>query len=47
MVGWDSNQYIALVGIEDRLCESLVDTGGACTLMDMGMAGQLGLAYKE
>ena len=38
LVGWDSNQYIACVGIKDKLVEVLLDTGGCCLLMDIGMA---------
>jgi hypothetical protein len=47
MVAWDSNQYIACVGIEDKLVEALLDTGGCCSLMDMGMARRLKLPYVE
>ena len=45
LVPWDSSQYIACVGIEDKLCEALLDTGGCCSLMDIGMATKLKLPY--
>ena len=47
MVAWDSNQYLACVGIEDKLVEALLDTGGCCSLMDVGMARRLKLPYEE
>jgi hypothetical protein len=47
LVGWDSNQYIACVGIEDKLVEALLDTGGCCSLMDLGMAKKLKLPFQE
>lgn len=47
MVAWDSNYYIACVGIEDKLVEALFDIGGCCSLMDMGMAKRLRLPYEE
>lgn len=40
---WDSSQYIAQVGLGGKLLDCLVDTGGACTIMDYGLARQLGL----
>jgi hypothetical protein len=45
LVGWDSNQYIACVSIEDKLVEALLDTGGCCSLMDLGMAKKLRLPF--
>ena len=45
LVGWDSNQYIACVGIEDKLVEVLLDTVGCCSLMDIGMAKKLRLPF--
>ena len=47
LVGWDSNQYMACVGVEDRLVEALLDTGGCCSLMDIGMAKKLQLPFQE
>ena len=45
MMSWDGGQYVAVVGIERRGTEAILDTGGANSLMDMGMADRLGLAY--
>ena len=46
LIGWDHAQYIALVAIQDTLIEGLMDTGGACSIMDLDFATQLGLNVK-
>ena len=38
LIGWDHAQYIALVGIQETLIEGLMDTGGACSIMDLDFA---------
>lgn len=47
LLTWDDAQYIALVGVQGTLLEALMDTGGACTIMDMAFAKRLGLPVKE
>ena len=47
LVTYDDAQYIALVGVQDTLLEGLMDTGGACTIMDMEFARRLQLPVKE
>ena len=47
LVTYDDAQYIALVGVKDTLVEGLMDTGGACTIMDMEFAHRLQLPVRE
>lgn len=47
MMSWDSGQYVSVVGLEGRGTEAILDTGGANSLMDMGMARRLGLTFLE
>lgn len=45
-IGWDHAQYIALVAIQENLVEALMDTGGACTIMDLDFAQKMGLPVR-
>ncbi len=47
LVAYDDAQYIAHIGVQGTLIEGLMDTGGACTIMDMAFARKLGFAVKE
>jgi predicted aspartyl protease len=40
---WDSEQFIANVGVESRLTLGIIDTGSCKTLIDEVMAEKLGL----
>lgn len=40
---WDSTQYICVTQVNGCLVEGILDTGAAATIMDMGMAMDLGL----
>ena len=43
-LGWDSSQFITLVGVAGKcLSEALVDTGGSCSIMDLALARRMGL----
>lgn len=46
LISWDHAQYIALVGIQDTLVEALMDTGGACSIMDLDFAQRMGLNVR-
>ena len=41
---WDSEQYVAMVGVNDSLALGVVDTGSCRTLMDESTAQALGLS---
>ena len=43
MMQWDSTQYICVTQVNGCLVEGILDTGAAATIMDMGMAMDLGL----
>lgn len=43
---WDHSQYIAAVAIGDYVIDMLVDTGGACSIMDVAYARSLGLPVR-
>ncbi len=43
LVRYDSAQYMVLVGVQGVLLEALVDTGGACSIMDLEFAKRLRL----
>ena len=47
LIAYDDAQYIALIGLKGTLIEGLMDTGGACTIMDMEFARRLGFAVVE
>ncbi len=44
---WDYAQYVVVVAIGDVLIDALVETGGACTILDFEYAKSLGLPVQE
>lgn len=43
---WDSAQEVVEVGVGDRLCLGVVDTGAHQTVMNTAMAQHLGLEWE-
>ena len=42
---WDTDQYIALVGLGDVCMEACLDTGGGRSMMDLDTCRSLGIKW--
>ena len=47
LMQWDSSQFVCLARMGESLVEGILDTGAACTIMDIDMAKRIGLPVVE